>query len=129
MAAAMLATVKAAAAALPVDESSQLLDFTLKCPGGPVEVKAQTALGSILQEGTAVLQSTTHTSKVQHSHHAGSCGDCDLCPNQVHIPDRRQCVLSCLHISYVVTAPNQPEPLRPAYEHTGTGSINTTPGL
>lgn len=40
---------------LPVDEAAQLLDLTLKGPGWPVEVKAHAALGSILQEGTAIL--------------------------------------------------------------------------
>lgn len=39
----------------PVDEAPQLLDLALQRPCRSVQVKAQAALGSILQEGTAVL--------------------------------------------------------------------------
>lgn len=40
----------------PVDESSQLLHFTLKCPGRAIKIETQAALGSVLQEGSPVLQ-------------------------------------------------------------------------
>jgi hypothetical protein len=39
----------------PVDEATQLPDGALQGPGGLVELKALAALGSILQEGQAVL--------------------------------------------------------------------------